>query len=138
MRRSLAAKLKKDAAQEDSGNALAAFTARLANKPEPKKGMAPAKEGYESLPIRKGGAVRDGSLGDLRAAWQTLVRDPRTWETEEFGLLGFFAVLVGTTVWGYNTYVNPPEYVPKPRNTPYERCLSDAYSFSEENICKVK
>lgn len=71
-----------------------------------KPGEGPMKEGSESLPIRKGGSMRDGSLGELRAARQALPENFLSPGPEEVGLVAFFVFLIGSFVWGYFTYVN--------------------------------
>ena len=64
---------------------------------EQKPGEGPAKEGKEFLPIRMGGTVRDGSLGDLRAAGNDLIGNFLSPGPEEAGLLAFFVFLIGST-----------------------------------------
>lgn len=97
---------------DDGASSFSEAFNKLAKAARPKKPGegAPTRTDVEGLPIRLGGSARDGSLGDLRAAaqnWEVL-RDPRNWEAEEYGLLGVIAFTVAAIVWGYATYVAPP------------------------------
>lgn len=87
-------------------NAFAAFAKKVR---EPKKGEGPLTADA-SMPVRLGGAQRDGSLGDLRAAWNQLktLQDPRDWKAEEYGLLAVIASLVAGTAFFYFSYVATP------------------------------
>lgn len=95
----------------DEGNAFSAFAeaaAKIRNGNRKPGEGAPKRTDVTGLPIRLGGAVRDGSLGDLRAASTSpLFGDPRKWQAEEFGLVGAIGFVVGSLAWGYFTYVTP-------------------------------
>ena len=71
----------------------------------------------KGLPIRLGGTTRDGSIGSIRAAgknWEVL-KDPRNWQTEEFGLVGVIVFTIAAFAWGYNEYVaGPADMAPPP------------------------
>jgi len=98
-------------AEGDDENAFAAFAKQVRQQNLKKGEGAPTKDA--SLPIRLGGATRDGSLGDVRAAWNNLksIRSPRDLGSEELGLLGVFASFIAGTAFFYYSYVAPP---PKP------------------------
>eukprot|EP00310_Coccolithus_braarudii_P024068 CAMPEP_0183356096 /NCGR_PEP_ID=MMETSP0164_2-20130417/43080_1 /TAXON_ID=221442 /ORGANISM="Coccolithus pelagicus ssp braarudi, Strain PLY182g" /LENGTH=203 /DNA_ID=CAMNT_0025529403 /DNA_START=13 /DNA_END=624 /DNA_ORIENTATION=+ len=135
-----AARLRKDTAEEEEEKKLNRFTLRARAKPQ--KGLAPVREGDETLPIRLGGAVRDGSLGELRAAKDSLLKlSLRDWGPEEYGLAGFFALLIGTAIVSYNVYVKPPPTeVPQQSYAPateLDRCLARSFGFSEKLSCRV-
>ena len=98
-------------ADDDGPTSFSDAFASFAKKEKPlKPGQGGAKrDDVKGLPIRLGGTTRDGSLGSLRAAaknWQVL-RDPRNWESEEFGLIGVIAITVLSIWYGYVTYVSP-------------------------------
>ena len=93
--------------------------ANLAKKAKPQKPGegAPKRTDVKGLPIRLGGNVRDGSLGSFRAAGKNLdvLKDPRNWETEEFGLLGVIVFTVAAFSYGYIEYVaDKPDIAPAP------------------------
>lgn len=89
----------------DVNNAFAAAFAR-SKKPKPGEG-APEKADVRGLGIRRGGTTRDGSLGDVRAAWNTIktLSNPKDWQAEEFGFIGVLLSFVFATLFFYNTYV---------------------------------
>lgn len=100
---------------DDNSDIFAAFAAAAKkNKAEAKKNKplkkgegAPSKGDVEGLPIRMGGTKRDGSLGDLRAAANTLktLSNPRDWQAEEYGFISVILAFVLGTAFFYNTYV---------------------------------
>jgi hypothetical protein len=96
-------------AEGDDENAFAAFAKQVRQQNLKKGEGAPTKDA--SLPIRLGGATRDGSLGDVRAAWNNLgsIRSPRDLGGEEIGLLTVFAIFGASTAFFYYTYVDPPK-----------------------------
>ena len=93
---------------EEEGNAFAAFAARVQQQNLKKGEGAPTRDA--SFPVRLGGSTRDGSLGDLRAAFNNLksIRSPRDLEAEELGLLGVILSFVVGTAFFYFTYVADP------------------------------
>ena len=82
-----------------------------AAKPKKPGEGAATRTDVRGLPIRLGGETRDNSLGSLRAAAQNLevLKDPRQWQAEEIGLLAALGSIFAAIVWGYFTYVAPPE-----------------------------
>ena len=123
---------------DDDGSAFAAF-ANAFKKDNPKKG-AGAPTADASLPVRRGGAQRDGSLGDLRAAAQLAktLKDPRNWEAEEIGLLGVFASFAAATAFFYFTYVDPPAEKAKPVG-PAQQALNRALGECNDDFaCRDK
>ena len=64
--------------QDEKGSLSEAFAA-FQRKPK-LPGQSGATKGKEGLPIRLGGDVRGGSLGDLRAAVGGFPLDPRNWQ----------------------------------------------------------
>lgn len=75
---------------DDSGpSSFSEAFASLAEAAKPKKPGEGGASRDENLPIRLGGTVRDNSLGSIRAAFKLdVLKDPRNWQAEEFGLLG--------------------------------------------------
>merc|ERR1719424_418809 len=107
------------AENEDSTSSFSDAFANLAKKAKPQKPGegAPQRQDVKGLPIRLGGNVRDGSLGSIRAAGKNfdVLKDPRNWETEEFGLVGVIVFTVAAFSWGYFEYVAPkPDIAPAP------------------------
>merc|ERR1712087_27992 len=135
-----AAKLRKDQTEKEEEQKVARFASKL-QSPR-KKGLGPAREGREELPIRLGGAVRDGSLGELRAAINGLSKlSVRDWGAEEYGLAGFFVLLIGTAIISYNVYVKAPSESPTENYVPPTKlnlCLARSFGFSEKLLCRVK
>ena len=134
---------------EDGDDMLGAFAARRNEEVKGEKqknrkpGEGPATQDREGLPIRLGGDVRDASLGDLRAAWNSFPLDVRDWRQEEYGLVGVLLLTVITIAWGYNFAFGEPvtEQVPIPtsdRERELYACLADAFGGSEKLICNVK
>lgn len=137
--------------EEGGGDFFAAFAAKRAEEKEKereanrKPGQGAAKKAdVQGLPIRLGGTTRDGSLGDVRAGWEQFVRlNPKEWESEEFGLLGIFALTAISIIWGYNTAFAENVMVEAPiPTTDSERalysCLADAFGNSEKLACNIK
>lgn len=107
------------AEKEDGAGSFSDAFANLAKKAKPQKPGegAPKRTDVKGLPIRLGGNVRDGSLGSFRAAGKNLdvLKDPRNWETEEFGLLGVIVFTVAAFSYGYIEYVaDKPDIAPAP------------------------
>lgn len=100
-------------AEEDKGESLTDAFANFVKQSKPKKPGegAAARTDVKGLPIGKGGDTRDTSLGSIRAALQNweVLKDPRNWQAEEFGLVGALGLMAAAIVWGYFTYVSPPE-----------------------------
>lgn len=107
------------AEDDDSPSSFSDAFASLAKAAKPQKpGEGAAKRSdVKGLPIRLGGTTRDGSIGSIRAAgknWEVL-KDPRNWQTEEFGLVGVIVFTIAAFAWGYNEYVaGPADMAPPP------------------------
>jgi len=100
-------------AEEGKSESLTDAFASFVNQNKAKKPGegAPSRTDVKGLPIGKGGETRDTSLGSIRAALQNweVLKDPRNWQAEEFGLVGALGLIAGAIVWGYFTYAEPPE-----------------------------
>ena len=128
---------------------LGSFIDTLTGKKEPKKGLAKPKPGDERLPIRRGGAARDGSLGELRATQDFLLNlNPRDWQAEEYGLLAALTAIFGGIVVAYFVYVVPSENLgesggaydyTKVRDTSdMGQCLERSYGTTEKSLCRFQ
>ena len=95
---------------------------------------APTKD--RDLPIRLGGAKRDGSLGDVRATLNLLktLRDPRDWQAEEYGLLTVIASIIAGTAFFYFQNVAPPTPEAKPIGAAQQE-LTRALAACEDQAC---
>ena len=108
--------------EESLTDAFANFVKQ--SKPKKPGEGAPSRTDVRGLPIGKGGTVRDTSLGSFRAALQNweVLKDPRNWEAEEFGLVGGLGLIVAAIAFFYFTYVSPAEMVaPGPSRAVLER-----------------
>ena len=108
--------------EESLTDAFANFVKQ--SKPKKPGEGAPSRTDVRGLPIGKGGTVRDTSLGSFRAALQNweVLKDPRNWEAEEFGLVGALGLIVAGIAFFYFTYVTPAEMVaPGPSRPVLER-----------------
>ena len=108
--------------EESLTDAFANFVKQ--SKPKKPGEGAPSRTDVRGLPIGKGGTVRDTSLGSFRAALQNweVLKDPRNWEVEEFGLVGALGLIVAGIAFFYFTYVTPAEMVaPGPSRPVLER-----------------
>ena len=114
--------------------------ARLAKSSRPLKPGegAPSRADVRGLPIRKGGTVRDGSLGDIRAALQlgSVLKDPRNWQAEEFGLVGVIGFIAASFFYGYVTYVNPAEKGPPPESAAVIERRNKLSACGDDEMCK--
>ena len=122
----------------EEGDAFSAFAKAVGGKKKKQlPGAGPASLGRDA-PIRKGGTVRDGSLGDFRAAFNRL-SNVKDWDTEEYGLiLAIVFTVIVPAIWGYN-YVFGEKTEPKiDTTTELGRCLYDSYGSSEKQLCKMK
>ena len=135
-------------ASDKKEDGLGSFINSLTKK-EPKKGLAKPKPGDERLPIRRGGAARDGSLGELRATQDFLLNlNPRDWQAEEYGLLAALAAIFGGIVVAYYAYVVPSENLgesggaydyTKVRDTSeMGQCLERSYGTTEKSLCRFQ
>eukprot|EP00325_Prymnesiales_sp_UTEX-LB-985_P022659 CAMPEP_0174736720 /NCGR_PEP_ID=MMETSP1094-20130205/67163_1 /TAXON_ID=156173 /ORGANISM="Chrysochromulina brevifilum, Strain UTEX LB 985" /LENGTH=193 /DNA_ID=CAMNT_0015939867 /DNA_START=62 /DNA_END=643 /DNA_ORIENTATION=+ len=148
--------------QEDGSDLRDAFANQLKKQKQDDrkklKGLgAPTKPDVEGLPIRLGGTTRDGSLGDLRASWQTLLSlDIKQWQQEEYGIVGVLVLSVVSVILGFNYAFAPVPDIGS--NAPggierasgaaldamdekqrkLEACLADAYGGSEQRMCNIK
>ena len=128
--RALSVRLQADG--DKDGSAFAAFAAFAAKKKEPKKGLgAPTRDA--SLPIRLGGTTRDGSLGDLRAAWAGLTSG-KPLEAEEYGLFAVILSFIAGTAFFYSAYVadKAPEEV---QIGPAQQALTRALDKCDDTAC---
>ena len=145
LRKAFASQLASDKKEDGLGS----FIDTLTGKKEPKKGLAKPKPGDERLPIRRGGAARDGSLGELRATQDFLLNlNPRDWQAEEYGLLAALAAIFGGIVVAYYAYVVPSENLgdsggaydyTKVRDTSdLGQCLERSYGTTEKSLCRFQ
>ena len=104
--------------EESLTDAFANFVKQ--SKPKKPGEGAPSRTDVRGLPIGKGGTVRDTSLGSFRAALQNweVLKDPRNWEAEEFGLVGGLGLIVAAIAFFYFTYVSPAEMVASRASAP--------------------
>ena len=121
-------------ADDEDDNAFAAFAKAVKQQNARPGEGAPTKD--RELPIRLGGAKRDGSLGDLRAAFNTIktLQDPRLWQAEEYGFVAVLLTFVAGTAFFYFTYVQPPAAKEKPVG-PAQQQLTRALAQCENQEC---
>lgn len=132
-------RLQEDGGDDDEGSAFAAFVQQVAGKKlKPGEG-APQRTDVRGLPIRLGGTERDGSLGELRAAANALksLGDPRAWEAEEVGLACALAFVAASFIWGYATYVRPPDAPEAAQDPRVAECLRFAVGARETRECRA-
>lgn len=114
--RSAAVVLADSSGEEPSSFSDAFASLAKAAKPQKPGEGAAQRTDVKGLPIRLGGSARDGSLGSIRAAgknWEVL-KDPRNWQSEEFGLIGVIVFTVAAFTWGYFEYVAEPKAIAPP------------------------
>ena len=123
-------------ADDDDGDVFAAFSKAV-------KGQRPNKPGEgertreAAFPVRLGGSTRDGSLGDLRAATNTLktLSNPRDWQAEEFGIIAAIVSIFAGYQFFYQSYVAdaPPEAAPSAGKA--SQALSRAMAECTDQAC---
>ena len=126
------------AKEDDDGGISSAFAAFANKNKKLKKGEgAPERGDVEGLPIRMGGATRDGSLGDLRAAANTLktLSNPRDWQAEEYGLIAVILSFVAGTAFFYYSYVYVPPISTEVPVTPAQAALTRAINACGDQAC---